>query len=209
MNAVQRLHRRLRHTWLSRRLREPTLRFLLDDPPQEEAVAIDCETTSFDSASCELIAIAAIPIKGDRILMHRALELVVKPQTDMRTDAIAIHQLRAMDVAKGRNIEDALCALLEFVGPRPLVGYYLEFDLAVLNRYLRPRLGIPLPNPAIDVSGMYFDRRIGRIPQRPVNLSFDHMLRELQLPVFRQHDPFNDALMAALCYVKLRHVERL
>ena len=209
MNTVQRLHRSVRRAWLKRCLRAPNLRFLLDDPPREEAVAIDCETTSFDSASCELIAIAAIPIEGDRILMHRALEFVVKPQTDMLTDAIAVHQLRAVDVAKGQNIEDALRALLEFIGPRTLVGYYLEFDLAVLNRYLRPRLGIPLPNPVIDVSGMYFDRKIGRIPQRPVNLRFDHILRELQLPVFRQHDPFNDALMAALCYVKLRHIERL
>ena len=209
MNALQRLSTRLRRGWYRRHLRDPAYRFLLDTPPPGEAVAIDCETTSFDTASCELIALAALPIEGDRILMHRALELVVKPQTDMRTDAIAVHQLRAVDVAKGQNIEDALCTLLEFVGPRPLVGYYLEFDLAVLNRYLRPRLGIPLPNPAIDVSGLYFDRRIGRIPQRPVNLSFDHMLRELQLPVFRRHDPFNDALMAALCYVKLRHIERL
>ncbi|MEJ2654053.1 MAG: 3'-5' exonuclease [Acidihalobacter sp.] len=209
MNAPQQLRRRLQRAWYRRRLRDPAYRFLLADASPEQAVAIDCETTSLDAAACELIAVAAIPIEGDRILMHSALELLIKPQAAMRTDAIAIHQLRAMDVAKGQNIDDALCALLEFIGPRPLVGYYIDFDLSVLNRYVRPILGIPLPNPTIDVSGMYFDRKIGRIPQRPVNLGFDHMLRELKLPVFRQHDPFNDALMAALCYVKLRHIRCL
>ncbi len=209
MSLAKRLQRRLLNAWYRRRLREPAYRSLLDDSPPGEAVAIDCETTSFDAASCELIAIAAIPIHGDRILMHRSLELVVKPQGDMNTDAIPIHQLRTMDVALGHGVDDALSALLDFIGPRPLVGYYLDFDLDVLNRYLRPRLGIPLPNQVIDVSGMYFDRRVGRIPQRPINLGFDHILRELQLPVFRRHNPFNDALMAALCYVKLRHIQRL
>ena len=209
MNPVRRLQRRLLNAWYLRRLREPAYRCLLDDSPPDEAVAIDCETTSFDAASCELIALAAIPIHGDRILMHRSLELVVRPQGNLSAAAIPIHQLRAMDVAQGLNVEDAIFALLDFIGPRPLVGYYLDFDLAVLNRYLKPRLGIPLPNPIIDVSGMYFDRKVGRIPQRPLNLGFDHMLRELQLPVFRRHDPFNDALMAALCYVKLRHIRRL
>ena len=110
-----------------------------------------------------------------------------------------------MDVAQGHDVDDALAALLEFIGPRPLVGYYLDFDMAVLNRHLRPRLGIPLPNPVIDISGLYFDRRVGRIPQRPVNLCFDHILRDCS---FRYSVDITLSTTPS-CYAKLHHIQRL
>ena len=49
-------------------------------------------------------------------------------------------------------------------GGRPLVGYYLEFDMGMLNKYVRPLIGAPLPNRRIEVSSLYYDWRARQVP---------------------------------------------
>jgi DNA polymerase-3 subunit epsilon len=98
---------------------------------------------------------------------------------------------------------------LRFIGSRPLVGYYLEFDVAMINKYLRPLLGIVLPNKQTDVSGIYYEKKITAIPQGHIDLRFDVIMSDLDLPSLGQHDAFNDALMTAMMYVKLQNVKKL
>jgi DNA polymerase-3 subunit epsilon len=63
-------------------------------------------------------------------------------------ESVRIHRLRSSDVAQGLPLDEAMRQLLHFIGSRPLVGYYLEFDVAMLNRALWPLLGMGLPQPA-------------------------------------------------------------
>jgi DNA polymerase-3 subunit epsilon len=85
-----------------------------------------------------------------------------------------------------------------------LVGYYLEFDVAMVNRYVKEYLGITLPNQQIEVSGLYFDKKIALIPQGNIDLRFDTILRNLQVPQMGQHNAVNDAIMTAMIYLKLK-----
>ena len=57
--------------------------------------------------------------------------------------------------------------LLDFIGSRPLVGYYLEFDVAMINREIWPMLGVRLPQPKIEVSAMYYDFKNRQLPVAP------------------------------------------
>jgi len=84
------------------------------------------------------------------------------------------------------------------------VGYYLEFDVAMVNKYLRPKLGIVLPNVQVEVSALYYDYKIGRIPQGNVDLRFDTIMKELDLPLMAKHNALNDALMTAMMFLKLK-----
>ena len=59
-------------------------------------------------------------------------------------------------------MEEVLPELLRFIGSRPLVGFYLEFDVAMLNKHVRRLLGIELPNEQIEVSGIYYRAQIRR-----------------------------------------------
>ena len=114
-----------------------------------------------------------------------------------------------MDVADGLPARDAVGRFLQFIGTRPLVGYYLEFDIAMVNRVIRPWLGVGLPNRAIEVSALYYDRVMrDRSTARAlytgtVDLSFARILADLDLPVLPAHDALNDAVMAGLVYLKL------
>jgi len=141
-------------------------------------------------------------------LTSERFEAVVRPNVRMNPEAIKIHHLRERDVAMGRALADVLPALLRFLGPRPLVGYYLEFDCAMIDRYLRRWLGIDLPNARVDVSGLYYERKYANAPPGThVDLSFQAILADLDLPRLGQHDAYADALMTAMIYLGLRDLK--
>ena len=191
------------------RLRDPAYAFLFAAEPAEEVVVFDTETTGLDRRRSDIISLAAIRIRGNRLLLSERLELVVRPSAEIERAAVAVHGLRPMDVAGGMDARAAMDRFLRFIGSRPLVGYYLEFDIAMVNRVVRPWLGITLPNRAIEVSGLYYDRVMRERSTRDalytgtVDLSFARMLAALDLPALPAHEALNDAVMTGLIYLKL------
>ena len=173
-------------------------------------MAIDCETTGLNPRRDDIVSVAAIPIRGARILASAAFQAMVRPQARMRPTRSRSTACARGDVADGRPMAEVLPELLRFIGGRPLVGYYLEFDVAMLDRHVRRRLGVRLPNPRIEVSALYYERKYGDAPPGvQVDLGFAAMLRDLDLPVLDQHDAYSDALMTAMAYLALRdRVER-
>jgi DNA polymerase-3 subunit epsilon len=191
-----------------RLLRDPDYRFLFEPPPPGEAVSIDCETTGLSTRNDDIVAVAAVRIRCNRILTSERFEATVRPKAKLKPDAIKVHLLREQDVAQGRTMEEVLPRLLRFIGSRPLVGFYLEFDVAMLNKHVRRMLGIALPNEQIEVSGAYYERKYGDAPPgTEVDLRFMSILNDLGLPALDQHDAYSDALMTAMMYVKLRDLK--
>jgi DNA polymerase-3 subunit epsilon len=197
----------LRQAWYRSRLKKPEYGFLFEPPPPDEWVSVDCETTGLDRQRDEIISIGAVKIRGSQILTSERLELVVKPSGIIKSESIRVHQLRHQDVQDGMEPQEAIVRFLQFAGSRPLVGYYLEFDVAMLNRLTRPLLGIPLPQPKIEVSGLYYDWKAPKTQgMQNVDLHFSTIMKELELPERSAHDAFNDALMAAMMFIKIRHL---
>ena len=201
---------RLQRAWMLQHLADTRYRFMWDTPPPDEWVALDCETTGLNTRSDEIIAISAVRIQGDRILTSQRLELLVRPEGAVPADSIRVHRLRGQDVAGGLPAQEAVQQLLHFIGSRPLVGYYLEFDVAMLNRVLVPMLGVPLPQPQIEVSALYYDYKFRQLDahqkDRSIDLRFATLMRDLELPEREAHNALNDAVMAALAFIKLRHL---
>lgn len=198
----------LKRQWLLYHLGDQRLRYLYDPPPPDEWVSVDCETTGLNPRKDHIIAIGAVPIQGNRVLTSEALQLLVKPSRAISVDAVKVHGLRERDVAQGLDIDDAMRRLLAFIGPRPLVGYYLEFDVALINRAIFPMLGVRLPQPKIEISSMYYDwKQRGLSPYQhgaSIDLRLATMMKDLALPTRPAHDALNDAIMAALAFLKLR-----
>ena len=202
---------KLRRWWLIYHLGEPEFAPMFDPPPHDEWVALDCETTGLNTRSDEIISVGAVRIVGDRIMTSERLELLIRPEKGVSADSVRIHRLRERDLEGGLPKDEAMRQLMRFIGSRPLVGYYLEFDVAMLNRAVRPLLGMGLPQQRIEVSAMYYDYKFHRMPplqqQNPeIDLRFDTLMRDLGLPQRDAHDALNDAVMAALAFVKLRRL---
>ena len=204
----------LKRGWMLYHLGDPRFRFMWDAPPKDEWVALDCETTGLNVRTDEIISIGAVRIQGNRILTSERLELLVRPQGAVSADSVRVHRLRAQDVAQGMSADEAMMRLMHFIGSRPLVGYYLEFDLAMINRVLFPILGMGLPQQRMEVSGLYYDYKFRQLPAYQqqgnvnVDLRFSTMMQDLGLPEREAHDALNDAVMAALAFIKLRQLGR-
>jgi len=202
----------LKRGWMLYHLGDPRFRFMWDAPPKDEWVALDCETTGLDTKSDDIIAIGAVRICGNRVMTSERLELLVRPDKQrISADSVRVHRLREQDVAHGVSADEAMVQLMRFIGSRPLVGYYLEFDVAMINRVLFPILGMGLPQEKIEVSGLYYDYKYQQLPSSArdhpaIDLRFDTLMRDLDLPLWPAHDALNDAVMAALAFVKLRHL---
>jgi len=199
----------VRRTWLLYHLADPDFAFMYDPPPEGEWVALDTETTGLDVRNDQVVSIGAVRIVGNRLLTSQRLELLVRPKRAMSAASVRVHQLRERDVAQGLDQEKAMRRLLEFIGSRPLVGYYLEFDVAMLNREIWPLLGVRLPQPKIEVSSMYYDWRNRQLQAHErgnvtIDLRFATMMNKLGLPLRDAHDALSDAVMAGLAFIKLR-----
>jgi DNA polymerase-3 subunit epsilon len=184
-------------------------RFLFKPGPADEVVVLDTETTGLDRKHDDVVTIGAIKVRGDRILTSERFEAVAKPDAAMDPEAIKVHRLREADVASGTLIYRILPDFLRFIGGRPLVGYFIEFDVAMLDKYVLGLIGAELPNPLIEVSRLYHERKYGDAPPGTViDLTFAAMQRDLGIPDLAQHDAFNDALMTAMMFVILRDMKR-
>ncbi len=190
-------------------LRDPSFRSVFQPGPPDEVVAFDCETTGLDPKRDDIITIAAIRIRGNRILTSERFQAVIRPEARLSVDSIKVHRLREVDVQSGVQIQQIIPEFLRFAGGRPLVGYYVDFDIRMINKYLTSLIGIELPNPRIEVSKLYYERKYGGAPPgSTVDLSFKAIQRDLDIPELEQHDAFNDALMTAMMYLRLRDMQQ-
>jgi len=186
------------------RLKDEAYEFLFDEYTDDEVVVFDTETTGLNPKKDEILSIGAVIIKGDNILTSKTFEVFLQPAKEISEKSITIHNIRPCDLEDAQVPKEGLDAFLRFIGSRTLIGYYLEFDVAMINKYIKPWLGIILPNKQVEVSALYFDQKINLIPQGNIDLRFDTIMRNLNIPNMGQHNAVNDAIMTAMMYLKLK-----
>lgn len=173
----------------------------------DEMVVIDTETTGLDTRSAELVSIAAVRVRGDHVLTSDSLDLRLRRPDSLTGDSIRIHGLRGMDLDNGESIDSALARLLDFVGNRPLVGWHLGFDLAILNRELRPRFGFELPNATVDVAQLWRRRLRRQHPEIDSLPRFESAAERLGVPVMGRNTALGDAVTTALMFLRLERAD--
>lgn len=164
-------------------LTDPDYAFLLSDEPADEAVVLQCDATSFDAAKADLRTVAAVRVRGNRILTSQHIQESFWPT---------------------EPAEPALGRVLHFIGNRPLVGFVVDFSGGLLDRYVQPMIGIPLPNRRIDVSELYYSSRTKVPGKNAVDLRLDSILGALGLPERTSDGAYGTAVAVAMAYVRLR-----
>lgn len=195
----------LQRWWYQHKLKASPYQALFENYQGDELVSLDCETTSLDPHSAELVTIAATRIKANRILTSQSIHLTLLAPVSLDADSIAIHRIRHQDLQEGLDERQALTELLEFIGNRPLVGYHIRYDKTILDRYYQRLFDFSLPNKMVEVSHLYHERLERLLPNAYYDLSLEAISRHLDLPVTDRHDALQDAITAALIYVRLKH----
>lgn len=196
---------KIKNHFNKKKLKEKKFKYLFDTPKENEYICFDCETTGLNPKKDDIISIGAVLIKDNTIVASKKFNKFVKPKTKLQAEAIQVHHIRECDLEDAEEIDDVIEEFLDFIGNRKLVGYYLEFDIAMINKYLKPKLGIKLPNKNHEVSAIYYDWKMEIIPQGNIDLRFDTIMNDLQIPTFGKHDALNDALMTAMIFLKLKN----
>lgn len=188
-----------------KKLRDPNYRFLFDDNIPDEYVSFDCETTSLDVKEAEIISIGAVKIRGNKIVTSESFYVLVKPEGMMQARNVTIHGLRPKDLSNGLPIDEALKRFLDFVGGRPVVGYFLEYDVAMVNKFLKPMIGVGLPNRQIEVSAIFYQQEMRqKYYDMVVDLRMANMIKTLKIPDLPRHDALNDSINVAMMYLALQ-----
>ncbi len=190
-----------------KKLKDDKFAFLFNEDESDEIVVYDTETTGLNAKKDEILSIGALKVKNNKILTSEKFEIFIKPSREISQESIKIHYIRNIDLQNGNNPQEALEKFLHFIGNRTLVGYYLEFDINMINKYLQPILGIKLPNKQIEVSQIYSKKKRRSVPEGRIDLRFDSIMNDLNLPIFGKHDALSDAIMTAMMYVKLQNIE--
>ncbi|WP_315981261.1 exonuclease domain-containing protein [Aliamphritea spongicola] len=131
----------------------------------------------------------------------------LKPPKSLTEDSIKIHKIRAADLVDGVDMDEALEQVLAFVGNRPVLGYYVNYDIRMLDKFLRPRYGFGLPGKAIELSHVYHDIIKWRSIGGNADLRFDTISKNLDIPILERHTALGDAITVALMYVRLKYGE--
>ena len=157
--------------------------------------------TGLDRRRDAILAWAAVPIDGGRVVLGGAREGLVHPPGTVPAESIRIHGLRELDLAGAPSPEEAADALLEALTGRVLVAHAAEIERAFLGR-LRTR-GARLRGPVVDtrlLGRLWLAERDGRAPAR---LSLTALAEALGLPVHRPHRAAGDALTTAQAFIAL------
>jgi DNA polymerase-3 subunit epsilon len=183
-------------------------RHLADPYDGDEVVVLDCETSVFDKRKGELLSVAAVVVKGQEIQLSQALDLTVKSTAKTDENAVRVHYLRREDRHLGVSSAEAIEKVLDFVGNRPICGFYIEYDRAILNRYIKRLYNFKLPNRFIEVSEIYVNQKRRYIPELQLDLTFEGLAKDLQVPVIERHTAIGDVISTALMYIKLTQFQR-
>lgn len=186
-----------------KRLKDDNFKFLFEENDTDEYVVFDTETTGLNPKKDEILSIGAVKIKNNKILTSQTFEMFIQNSCDISSESKKIHGIREVDLLNAKTTIEVIPEFLKFIGSRPLVGYYLEFDIAMINKYVKPWLGIKLPNKQIEVSEIYYNQKIEFIPQGNIDLRFDTILKDCKIPDMGAHNAVNDAIMTAMIFLKL------
>jgi DNA polymerase-3 subunit epsilon len=192
--------------WNKKKLTDKKYEFLFDEPIPNEYICLDCETTGLSPRKDEILSIGAVHIQDNKVIMRETFNIFVKPSKNISAESIKIHHIRPIDLENAVSPEEAILKLLDFIGSRPIVGYYIKFDIAMISKYTKQYIGIKLPNESIEVSSMFFKSKKKTSEYEFIDLKFDTIMKELDIPILGKHDALNDAIMTSMMFLKLKNL---
>lgn len=192
------------------RNRETFSRFDQSRPLAEYTfVVCDTELTGFNRKQDEIISIGAVLIRNLQIDLGATFHRYIKPQNIKHTQATLIHKITPQQLEAAPPLEEVLPAFIEFAGSSLMVGHCLALDMDFLNKACRKILGGPLSNPGIDTIRMaqgYRRVRAGHFhgaEEGSRSYCLTDLAKEYNLPTFKSHDAFEDAMQTAYLFLYL------
>lgn len=106
-------------------------------------IALDIETTGFDSENDQVIEIAAIQFKDEKII--NTFNTLINPGIHIPSIITHITGIKDEDTGNAPTLDEVKEDLVKFLGSYPIIGHNIDFDI----NFLRQK-GLPLKNTLFD-----------------------------------------------------------
>lgn len=97
----------------------------------DEIVVFDLETTGLNAQRCEIIEIAAVILKDEKIIDE--YHSYIKPKSPIPIEITGLTGIENSTVADARAMEDVVPEFLEFIKDRPMVAHNAAFDIGFMR----------------------------------------------------------------------------
>lgn len=167
--------------------------------PDQTIVILDTETTGLDHKTERIIEIAAVKLKGQRVI--ESFTALVNPEVPIRHSSFLIHGISEEMVLRAPVIEEVLPQFLSFIGDLPYAAHNAIFDYSFINQACK-RVNAPkFRNHRVDTLEMY--RNV--FPDEPSH-GLSSMLNRFGFNPEVKHRALNDAIGLAQVYPLLRNL---
>ncbi len=119
----------------------------LVSPLDQVYVSLDLETTGLDSERDTILEIGAVRFRGDQVL--DTFETFVNPGRPIPDHIQRLTGIQPRQVERAPSFHSISGEFTEFLGPHPVVGHNVQFDLRFLASH-----GLPVANQAFDTMDM-------------------------------------------------------
>ncbi len=156
----------------------------------------DTETTGVDPRKAELVSVGALKVENLQLELSTAFHRFIRP-SNLEKSSVEVHGITEEELKeKGEEPEVVVKDFLEYAKGTVLVGFNVEFDRKMVEKYTLRFFGIPLPNYRLDVFRLW-RRRGGH------GKNLREIAQELGVPVTGIHFALDDAYTTALIFLKL------
>ena len=161
-------------------------------------VALDLETTGLEQTRDTIIEVGAVKFQGDSVI--DTFQTFVNPGRSIPEFVQRLTGISPSQVARAPLFSAIADGLEDFIGPDPVVGHNISFDLGFLTNH-----GVRLGNPAYDT----WDLASALLPRSP-QYSLGYLAKYLGVGHSDPHRALGDASATHLVFVKLlRLAEKL
>ncbi|WP_421382040.1 PolC-type DNA polymerase III [Bacillus salacetis] len=165
-------------------------------------IVFDTETTGFHvNGPDRLIEIAAVKVKGTRVIQEDTFQSFVNPHRQISREITRLTGITEEDTMDAPDSKEAVESFREYVkeaAPVCLVGHYVSFDVQVLkSEYNRNSLALQNPK-AIDTLNL-----IGYLAPSKVMRDLERYAQDFGTRIYPRHRAINDALTTAYLFSEL------
>lgn len=169
-------------------------------------VALDAETSGFDTQKDHLLSIGIVPIRGGCMEIANRRNWLIHQAETPNNEAVKIHGISPAESARATPEAQVLSELLPLISGAVIVGHHIGFDAAIIGHALQNHFGVKLRNRLVDtamLSMRHIDafHRTGYANQRPPGL--DEVCQHAGLPVMGRHTASGDAFTTGQLFLWL------
>jgi DNA polymerase-3 subunit epsilon len=170
-------------------------------------VVVDSETTGLDPRKDGIVTIGGLAVKDNEILLDDSFSVLVRQRYN--SSAVTVHGVTRDESMAGVEEEEALAALLDWLGDGVIVGHHIGHDIATFNAGLLKHFGRQLSNLSLDTMDLtlHLERDGAFAGEEAIrNFSLDGLCARFGIPPYDRHTAIGDAYLTALVFLRLLRV---